>query len=105
MKTAKNIMNTLRIVLAFALASSVFAQVPVKVPLSYYLPAGVAYDPAIPTPEAFFGFQVGEWHLSPGQIHAYYRELDRLSDRFTIESMGRSHEQRGASSERGHRAW
>ncbi|OGU74991.1 MAG: hypothetical protein A3G43_08025 [Ignavibacteria bacterium RIFCSPLOWO2_12_FULL_56_21] len=87
-------MTILRLALIFALISPGFAQVSVKVPLSYYLPTGAAYDPAIPTPEAFFGFQVGERHLQPDQIHAYFRALDKLSDRFAIEEMGRTHEHR-----------
>ncbi|MEK6649835.1 MAG: M14 family metallopeptidase [Bacteroidota bacterium] len=70
------------------------AQINVRVPLNYYLPDTATYDPAIPTPEQFFGFQVGEWHLSPDQIHAYVRRLDDLSERIRIEPMGVSHEQR-----------
>lgn len=65
-----------------------------QVPLSYYLPSGVKYNPNIPTPESFFGFQVGEWHLTPDQIHAYMKALDQASDRITMEPMGRTHEQR-----------
>lgn len=65
-----------------------------QIPLSYYLPTTVQYDPAIPTPESFFGFQVGEWHLTPDQIHAYMKALDQASDRITMEPMGRTHEQR-----------
>ncbi|HAL55606.1 MAG TPA: zinc carboxypeptidase [Bacteroidetes bacterium] len=65
-----------------------------QVKLSYYLPSDVQYDPRIPTPESFFGFQVGEWHLSPDQIHAYMKVLDVASDRITMASMGRTYEQR-----------
>ncbi|MGH2566891.1 MAG: hypothetical protein ACRDGA_01005, partial [Bacteroidota bacterium] len=52
-----------------------------QVPLSYYLPNDVAYNTNIPTPESYFGFQVGEWHLTPEQIHAYMKALDQASDR------------------------
>ncbi len=61
------------------------------VPLDYYLPADTEYDPAIPTPEAFFGFQVGEWHLQHEQLVAYVRELARLSERVRLEEYARSH--------------
>lgn len=62
--------------------------------LEYYLPTGIDYDPSVPTPESYFGFQVGEWHLSPEQIHAYVRVLDDASPRFSGISLGRSHEDR-----------
>ncbi|RMG24795.1 MAG: hypothetical protein D6730_12000, partial [Bacteroidetes bacterium] len=38
------------------------------VSLSYYLPQNVQYDPSIPTPESFLGFQVGEWHVSHDRL-------------------------------------
>ncbi len=66
-----------------------------RVPLSYYLPGieqGITYNPAIPTPEQFFGFQVGEWHLRPDQVMAYMRELARTSSRVKIEQYALSHE-------------
>lgn len=78
---------------AFCL-SIMFLSSSAQVPLSYYLPPDVSYNPSIPTPESFFGFQVGEWHLTPDQIHAYMKALDQASDRITMEPMGRSHEQR-----------
>ena len=65
-----------------------------KKPLSYYLSETVTYDKNIPTPEQFFGFQVGEQHVSHDQLVAYMRELDRLSDRITLEVVGRSYEYR-----------
>ncbi|MDH3251183.1 MAG: M14 family metallopeptidase [Ignavibacteria bacterium] len=58
------------------------------------LPEGTTYDPAIPTPEAFFGFRVGDWHLQPDQIGAYLLLLAERSDRVTIEEYGRTHENR-----------
>lgn len=67
---------------------------PGQVPLDYYLPTDVQYDPTIPTPQSFFGFQVGEWHLSPDQIHSYMKVLDAASERITIAPMGRTYEQR-----------
>ncbi len=62
--------------------------------LDYYLPAGQDYDPDIPTPQQYFGFQVGEWHLRPDQLVGYMRVLAESSARVTFEEYGRSHEQR-----------
>jgi hypothetical protein len=60
--------------------------------MNYYLPESVTYDKNVPTPEEFFGFQVGEQHLSHDQIVAYMRELDRVSDRISLQMIGRTHE-------------
>ena len=71
------------------LTITLFAQ---KKTLNYYLPDSVAYDKNIPTPEDFFGFQVGEQHLSHDQIVAYMYELDRRSDRLSLQIIGRTYE-------------
>jgi Zinc carboxypeptidase len=63
-----------------------------KKPLSYYLPETINYDKNIPTPEQFLGFQIGEQHVSHDQLVAYLKELDRLSDRITLEVVGRTYE-------------
>ena len=51
-----------------------------KVPLSYYLPE-IEYQANIPTPEAFFGFQVGDWHLSHDQLLSYLKHISSLSSK------------------------
>ncbi len=58
------------------------------------LPEDAVFDPTIPTPEAYFGFPIGEWHLQPDEICAYLRTLAEHSDRLTIEEYGRTHENR-----------
>lgn len=62
--------------------------------LSYYLPAGVTYDPAIPTPKAVLGYEVGEWHVTHDQLVHYMRTLAAASDRITVEEYARTHENR-----------
>ncbi len=64
-----------------------------KIDQAYYLPA-VAYDPAVPSPKAWLGYEVGEWHVSHDQIVGYMRELARTSQRVQLREYGRSHEQR-----------
>jgi hypothetical protein len=61
---------------------------------SYYLPQDVQYNAAVPTPLAFLGWQVGEWHVSHDLLVSYMRELDRVSDRIEIEPYARSYEGR-----------
>ena len=58
------------------------------------LPPGVTYDPAIPTPESFFGFAIGEWHIRHDQLLGYLKALDSASGRLTLEEYGRTYEQR-----------
>ncbi|MCU0419309.1 MAG: M14 family metallopeptidase [Cyclobacteriaceae bacterium] len=63
-------------------------------PLSYYLPTGTSYDPAIPTPAAVIGHEVGEWHVTHDRLVNYMYALDRASDRITITETGKTHEGR-----------
>lgn len=49
-------------------------------PLEYYLP-DITYDPDIPTPEAFFGHQIGEWHLTHDKLVFYMKALAEASPR------------------------
>ncbi len=62
--------------------------------LSYYLPADVDYDPAIPTPAEVLGFEVGEWHVRHDQLVAYLERLAEGSERVRILETGRTHERR-----------
>ena len=62
--------------------------------VGYYLPGDVTYDADIPTPESFFGFKVGEWHLRHDQLVGYLEAVARVSDRVTIEEYARSYEHR-----------
>ena len=64
------------------------------VDLTYYLPEGTTYNTEIPTPEAFFGFQIGQWHLRHDLIVAYMKELAARSDRISIQTYAHSYEHR-----------
>lgn len=85
----KHIFIAILLVTYSSLAS--FAQ---KVALSYYLPQDISYNSNIPTPESFLGYQVGEWHVTHDQLVSYMRELDRVSDRITLEQHGKTYESR-----------
>ncbi|MBT3603038.1 MAG: zinc carboxypeptidase, partial [Candidatus Latescibacteria bacterium] len=64
------------------------------VDLTYYLSEGTSYNSDIPTPEAFFGFQIGQWHLRHDLTVAYMKELAKRSDRISIQTYARSYEHR-----------
>ncbi len=65
-----------------------------QVILGYYLPKEISYNPAIPTPNQFFGHEVGEWHLTHDKLYYYMLELAKISDRAIWEEYGRSYEKR-----------
>ena len=52
------------------------------------------YDPQVPSPEEFLGWRVGEWHVDPGRLDAYLRQLAESSDRVRYEVQGQTHEGR-----------
>jgi hypothetical protein len=58
------------------------------------LPGDAVFDPAVPPPEEYFGFPIGEWHLQPDQIRSYLLLLAERSNRLTIEEYGKTHENR-----------
>src|SRR5687767_9374759 len=62
--------------------------------LSYYLPEGTTYNPAVPTPKSIIGHEVGEWHISHDRLVNYMYALDKASDRITLEVTGYTHEGR-----------
>lgn len=80
--------------LALLFVAPQLAAVPEDVELSYYLPAEVSYDPAIPTPESVLGWQVGEWHVRHDQLVRYFEVLAAASDRMSLRVTGETWEQR-----------
>ncbi|MEI9919398.1 MAG: M14 metallopeptidase family protein [Bacteroidota bacterium] len=59
-----------------------------------FFPAGTSFDPAIPTPEQFLGYPVGDWHTRHDRIVEYFKELARLSPKAHFQIIGYTHEQR-----------
>jgi hypothetical protein len=46
------------------------------------------------SPQQFFGYPVGEWHLRHDQIQMYFQQLAATSDKAQLEVIGYTHEQR-----------
>ena len=76
--------------LLFWVAVAAFAQ---KQPLTYYLP-DITYDKNLPTPEAYLGYQIGEWHVSHDQLLGYMKTLAAASPRAKLVEHGRTFENR-----------
>mgnify|MGYP006269238015 CR=1 FL=1 len=83
---------TKRLLLSLGLCLSLVAA-KAQEDLTYYLP-DIEYDGSIPTPEAFFGHQIGEWHLSHDKLVYYMQALAAASPRVTLTEYARSYEGR-----------
>jgi hypothetical protein len=67
----------------------------VKAQPSYFYPdqAGTM-NRSIPTPEQFLGYPVGSHHTRHDKLVEYFKELDRLSDRVSVQVIGTTYEHR-----------
>lgn len=92
---------------AFALVLTLGAAVPAiaqtvpgpsnaaSAPLSYFFEESErSFDPAIPSPEQFLGYEIGAHHTRHDQFLNYFRELARLSERATYHEYGETYERR-----------
>ncbi len=61
---------------------------------SYYYPEGGNFNPAIPTPAVFLGYEIGTQHTRHDKLVEYFQELDRLSDKVTLQIIGETFEHR-----------
>ena len=67
---------------------------PLSAQNAYFFPKATALDPKIPTPEQFLGYPIGTYYTRYDQVLAYLRQLEKLSDRVHLESLGKTYEQR-----------
>ncbi|MCW5912873.1 MAG: zinc carboxypeptidase [Cyclobacteriaceae bacterium] len=81
-------MKKLLVACAFAFSIGAWAQ------NNYFFPAGITFDPAIPTPEQFLGYPVGEWHTRHDRIVSYFQELARVSPKAHFQVIGYTNEHR-----------
>lgn len=70
------------------LAAPAFAQ------SAYFFPQGGDFDPAIPTPQQFLGYEIGSRYTRHDQLVAYFNELAKHSDKIKVEQIGSSYEGR-----------
>lgn len=61
----------------------------------YFFPNSTGpYDSKIPTPEQFLGYPIGSHYTRHDEIVAYMRQLEKVSDKVHVQSLGRTYEQR-----------
>ncbi len=80
--------NHICIVFLLSLSLSTLAQ------NEYFFPGATDFDSAIPSPEEFLGYPIGEFHSRHDRIIAYYEKLAELSDKATIQTIGMTYEHR-----------
>ena len=61
---------------------------------NYYFENYKPFNPEIPSPEAFLGYEIGENHTRHDLIIAYFEKLSTLSNRAKFDVYGTSHEGR-----------
>jgi Zinc carboxypeptidase len=61
---------------------------------TYFYPDAGNFNAAIPTPEQFLGYAIGSHHTRHDNLVAYFKELDRLSDRVSLQVIGETYEHR-----------
>ncbi len=52
------------------------------------------FDPSVPTPRSFLGYNLGEYHTRHDRIVSYFRALAAASTRIKLEQYGETHEHR-----------
>lgn len=63
--------------------------------LNYYLPEGVTYNAAIPTPKQVIHHEVGEWHVTHDRLVNYMQAIAAAApDRVKLQTMGFTYESR-----------
>lgn len=63
--------------------------------LSYYLPEGTTYNPAVPKPKDIIYHEVGEWHVTHDRLVNYMKAIAAAApDRVKLETMGLTYENR-----------
>ncbi|MFT3936200.1 MAG: M14 family zinc carboxypeptidase [Chitinophagaceae bacterium] len=80
--------SILLLVATLVSASFIYAQ------SNYYFPKATKLDASIPTPESFLGYAIGTHYTRHDQIVAYFRELQRVSNRVHVQSIGKTYEER-----------
>ncbi|CAM4407438.1 Zinc carboxypeptidase [Pedobacter westerhofensis] len=61
---------------------------------NYFFPKATSLDAKIPTPEQFLGYPIGTYYTRIDQVAAYFRQLEKVSDRVHVQSIGKTYEQR-----------
>ncbi len=59
----------------------------------YYFPEE-SFDKNIPSPESFFGYEIGEWHTRYDLLVSYFQKLAEVSDMAELQTIGYTNQRR-----------
>jgi hypothetical protein len=79
--------KSLLLLLILGYFNSLFAQ------NSYFFP-NKRLNPVIPSPEQFLGYAIGSHHTRHDKLVEYMKELDRVSDKVSVQKIGETFEHR-----------
>ncbi len=78
-----------------AIFLSLFAVITSAQDISWYLPANISYNKAIPTPKSIIHHEVGEWHVTHDRLVNYMQAIAAaVPQRVKLQTMGFTYEQR-----------
>src|SRR3712207_4355774 len=60
----------------------------------YFFKNAGSFDTKIPTPEQFLGYAIGTHYTRHDQIVAYLKELERVSNKVHVQTIGKTYEER-----------
>lgn len=83
-----NILPMRLLILALCLSTQLSAQ------SNYYYPSTKNFNSTIPTPEQFLGYPIGNQHTRHDKVIEYFKTLDKLSEKLTLEEIGYTYEHR-----------
>lgn len=86
----QNYMYKLTLFFATAVLMNLFIYSHSMAQNDYYFPDEGPFDPAIPSPEEFLGYEIGSHHTRYDRIVSYFQELSELSDRVTYQQIGQT---------------
>ncbi len=60
----------------------------------YFFPANAQFDPTIPTPAQFLGYEIGDFHTRHDRMVSYMEKLAEVSDKANFQIIGYTNEHR-----------
>jgi len=60
----------------------------------YFFKNTGSFDVKIPTPEQFLGYPIGTHYTRHDQIVAYLKELEKVSNKVHVQTIGKTYEER-----------
>jgi len=71
-----------------------FLSLTINAQTAYFFDKEASFDPIIPSPEKFLGYEIGALHTRHDAIVSYFNKLAELSDRAVLDTIGHTYEHR-----------